>query len=104
MIDRPADRNLEALDRGPERPVGGRPAAIPRPARMALPAPGGPPFEGLMRRKEMTMTELTTTMTELREIDLDELACVDGGVDVDLPGERPPCGFPPPYLHPGQPS
>jgi hypothetical protein len=32
--------------------------------------------EGLKRRKERTMT---TTMTELREIDRDEMAGVDGG-------------------------
>jgi hypothetical protein len=29
-----------------------------------------------MRRKEMTMT---TTMTEIREVDRDEIACVEGG-------------------------
>jgi hypothetical protein len=46
------------------------------PARIAPPAPGGPPIEGLLRRKEMTMT---TTMIELREVDRDEMACVEGG-------------------------
>ena len=58
-----------------------------RPARIAPPAPGGPPIEGLQRRKEMTMT---TTMTELREVDRDEMASVDGGYRPD------PCGYIPP--------
>jgi hypothetical protein len=68
-------------------------------ARIAPPAPGGPQFEGLIRRKEMTMT---TTMTELREVDRDELACVDGGVRVD-PGFIPPSPLPPgsPVYQPG---
>jgi hypothetical protein len=62
---------------------------------MALPASGGPPFEGLMRQEEMTMTELTTTMTELREVHPDEMACVDGGYD-----EGGWCGTHPPGWHP----
>ena len=73
-----------------------------RPPRIAPPAPGGPQFEGLIRRKEMTMT---TTMTELREVDRDEMASVDGGVRVD-PGFMPPSPLPPgsPGYQPGPPS
>jgi hypothetical protein len=48
--------------------------------------------EGLMRRKEMTMA---TTMTEIRAIDRDEMAGVDGGYYVD-PSNPPFC---PPYFH-----
>jgi hypothetical protein len=52
-----------------------------------------------MKRKEMTMT---TTMTELREVDRDEMARVDGGVRVD-PGFIPPSPAPPgsPVYQPG---
>ena len=63
-----------------------------RPPRITPPAPGGPPIEGLSMRKEMTMK---TTMTELREVDLDEMACVDGGFSVGGCGFIPPCPLPP---------
>ena len=63
-----------------------------RPARIAPPAPGGPPIEGLLKRKEMIME---TTMTELREVNPDEMACVDGGYT-----EGGWCGFHPPGWHP----
>jgi hypothetical protein len=77
-----------------------------RPARMAPPAPGGPPLEGPMRRKEMTMTT-TMTMTELREVDPDEMAGVDGGFagggcGYINPSPLPPgsiLGGPPPVAH-----
>jgi hypothetical protein len=45
-----------------------------------------------MMRKKMIMM---TTMTELREVDLEEMACVDGGYD-----EGGWCGFHPPGWHP----
>jgi hypothetical protein len=63
-----------------------------RPARIAPPKPDGPPSEGLLRRKELTMT----TMTELREADPDELASVDGGYGMWGFGYIPPCPCPPP--------
>jgi hypothetical protein len=48
----------------------------------------------------MTMTDLTTIVAELREIDLDELASVEGGYDDGSPW----CGFHPPGWRPGLPG
>ena len=45
-------------------------------------------------RKEMIMT---TAMTELREVNPDEMACVDGGTYSD---GAPGCGFHPLGWHP----
>ena len=50
-----------------------------------------------MKRKEMIMTDMTTTMTLVREVDLDELAGVEGGTYGD---GGPWCGTHNPGWHP----
>jgi hypothetical protein len=78
-----------------------------RPARIALPAPDGPPIEGLMKREEMTMT---TTMTVLREVDPDEMTFVDGGVNLNPSwpivyyNPPPPTPYGPYGYNPGSPT
>jgi hypothetical protein len=63
------------------------------PARIAPPRRTGHRSRGWIRRKEIAMT----TMTELREVDRDELVNVEGGTYGD---DNPGCGFHPPGWHP----
>jgi hypothetical protein len=69
------DRGVSGASPTPGGPVAAG-AAVPSFRKEKMMSFESASLEGLMRRKERTMT---TTMTAIREIDRDELAGVDGG-------------------------